>query len=80
MHETGDYFHSIITVSYTKYFVHSYTVDVVFTLSYMVVCASLADGMGIMISSPLTLSCELFENVEHEAVAVIQHWCYSGIH
>ena len=27
-------FYSIITFSYTKYFVHSYTVDVVFTLSY----------------------------------------------
>ena len=27
-------FHSIITFSYTKYLVHSYTVDVVFTLSY----------------------------------------------
>ena len=26
--------YSIITFSYTKYFVHSYTVDVVFTLSY----------------------------------------------
>ena len=28
-------FYSIITFSYTKYFVHSYTVDVVFTLSYL---------------------------------------------
>ena len=27
-------FYSIIIVSYTKYFVHSYTADVVFTLSY----------------------------------------------
>ena len=27
-------FYSIITFSYTKYFVQSYTVDVVFTLSY----------------------------------------------
>ena len=27
-------FYFIITFSYTKYFVHSYTVDVVFTLSY----------------------------------------------
>ena len=27
-------FYSIITLSYTKYFVHSYTVDIVFTLSY----------------------------------------------
>ena len=26
--------YSIITFSYTQYFVHSYTVDVVFTLSY----------------------------------------------
>ena len=34
MHETSDFFYSIITFSYTKYFVHSYTVDVVFTLSY----------------------------------------------
>ena len=33
MHETSN-FYSIITFSYTKYFVHSYTVDVVFTLSY----------------------------------------------
>ena len=28
------FFYSIITFSYTKYFVHSYTVDAVFTLSY----------------------------------------------
>ena len=28
-------FYSIITFPYTKYFVHSYTVDVVFTLSYL---------------------------------------------
>ena len=35
MHETSDdLFYSIITFSYTKYFVHSLTVDVVFTLSY----------------------------------------------
>ena len=34
MHETSDFFTLIITFSYTKYFVHSYTVDVVFTLSY----------------------------------------------
>ena len=34
MHETSGFFYSIITFSYTKYFVHSYTVDVVFTLSY----------------------------------------------
>ena len=27
-------FYSLITFSYTKYFVHSYTIDVVFTLSY----------------------------------------------
>ena len=33
MHETND-FYSIITCSNTKYFVHAYTVDVVFTLSY----------------------------------------------
>ena len=32
MHETSDFFYFIITFSYTKYFVHSYTVDVVFTL------------------------------------------------
>ena len=34
MYETGDFFYSVITFSYTKCFVHSYTVDVVFTLSY----------------------------------------------
>ena len=35
MYETSDFFfYFIITFSYTKYFVHSYTVDVVFTLSY----------------------------------------------
>ena len=35
MHENSDdFFYSIITFSYTKYFVHSFTVDVVFTLSY----------------------------------------------
>ena len=34
MHETSDFFYSMLTFSYTKYFVHSYTTDVVFTLSY----------------------------------------------
>ena len=34
MYETSDFFYSIITFSYAKYFVQSYTVDVVFTLSY----------------------------------------------
>ena len=33
------FFYSVITFSYTKCFVHSYTVDVVFTLSYAVVYA-----------------------------------------
>ena len=33
MYETNDVFYSVITLSYTKCFVHSYTVDVVFTLS-----------------------------------------------
>ena len=36
MHEASDFFYSMITFSYTKYFVHSYTVDVAFTLSYAV--------------------------------------------
>ena len=30
-------FYSIITFSYTKYVVHSYTVDIVFTLSYFII-------------------------------------------
>ena len=34
MHETSA-FYSIITFSYTKYFFHSYTADVVFTQSYL---------------------------------------------
>ena len=34
MYETSDFFYSVITFSYTKCFVHSYTVDVVCTLSY----------------------------------------------
>ena len=34
MHETSGFFYSMITFSYTKYFVHSYTVDVVFTHAY----------------------------------------------
>ena len=34
MYETSDFFYSVITFSYTKCFVHSNTVDVVFTLSY----------------------------------------------
>ena len=35
MYEASDYFfYSIITFSYTKYFLHLFTVDVVFTLSY----------------------------------------------
>ena len=33
MHETSDFFNPTTTFSYTKYFVHSYTVDVVFTIS-----------------------------------------------
>ena len=33
MQETSDFSYSIITFSYTKYFVYSYTVDVVFILS-----------------------------------------------
>ena len=32
-HETTDLFNSILTFSYSKYFVHSYTIDVVFILS-----------------------------------------------
>ena len=35
MHETSGFFYSLITFSYTKYFVHSYTVDVVFTLFFL---------------------------------------------
>ena len=35
MHETSDFFYSIIAFSYSKYFVDSYTVYVVFTLSYV---------------------------------------------
>ena len=35
MHETSDFFYSIIFL-YTKYFVQSYTVDVAFTLSYQI--------------------------------------------
>ena len=44
MHETSDFFY-LITFSYTKYFVHSYTVDVVFTLSYsyMKLCLELPE-------------------------------------
>ena len=34
MYENSDSFYSVITFLYTKCFVHSYTVDVVFTLSY----------------------------------------------
>ena len=34
-YETNDFFYSVITFSYIKCFVHSYTVDVVFTLSYV---------------------------------------------
>ena len=36
MHETSDFYNNLSTrtFSYTKYFVHSYTVDVVFTLTY----------------------------------------------
>ena len=35
MYETSGFFYSAITFSYTKYFVRSYTVDVVFTLSFL---------------------------------------------
>ena len=34
----GFFFYSVITFSYTKCFVHSYTVDVIFTLSYTACC------------------------------------------
>ena len=34
MHETSGFIYSLLTFSYTKYFVHSYTVDIVFILSY----------------------------------------------
>ena len=44
MRETSDFFYFIITFSYTKYFVHSYTVDVVFTLSYNDCLYYLYDG------------------------------------
>ena len=37
-YETSDFFYSVITFSYIKCFVHSYTVDVVFTLSYVIYC------------------------------------------
>ena len=37
MYETSDFFYSVITFSYTKCFVHLYTVDVVFTLSYVLI-------------------------------------------
>ena len=38
MHETSDdFFYSVITFSYTKYFVHSFAVDVVFTPSYWLI-------------------------------------------
>ena len=33
-YETSEFFYSVITFSYTKCFVHSYTIDVVFILSY----------------------------------------------
>ena len=33
MHESSDIFYSV-TFSYTKYFVHSYIVDVILTISY----------------------------------------------
>ena len=37
MHEASEFFfYSIITFSYIKYFVHSHTVDVVFTLSIVI--------------------------------------------
>ena len=36
------FFYSVITFSYTKCFVHSYTVDVVFTLSYLINQSKLA--------------------------------------
>ena len=34
LYDDFDFFYSIITFSYSKYFEHSYTVDVVFTFSY----------------------------------------------
>ena len=37
MYETSDFFYSVITFSNTKYLVHSYTVDVVFSLSYQTI-------------------------------------------
>ena len=41
------FFYSVITFLYTKYFVHSYTVDIVFTLSYQLVnTATLSQFVG----------------------------------
>ena len=37
MQETSDVFYYLIIFSYTKYFVHSYTVNVVFILSYFMI-------------------------------------------
>ena len=55
MYETSDFFYSIITFSCIKYFVHSYTVDVVFTLSDMKVddlVPAEARASAAMISAP----------------------------
>ena len=49
LHETSDVsFYSIITFSYTKYFVHSYTVDVVFTLSYYDNCQPIGSSINML--------------------------------
>ena len=37
MREASDVFYSVISFSFTKYFVDWYTVDVVFTLSYHII-------------------------------------------
>ena len=47
------FFYSVITFSYTKCFVHSYIVDVVFTLSYLINYSDVITGaMASQITSP----------------------------
>ena len=48
------FFNSVITFSYTKCFVHSYTVDVVFTLSYREYSTAVTDKFWLTLTGPLS--------------------------
>ena len=53
------FFYSVITFSYTKCFVHTYTVDVVFTLSYLIIQTSASSYRGRVHGCPVIFQINL---------------------